>query len=342
MSISLSLLAPNETEPIEVGSAWTCPPEELAEGLVRTGSSSDGSCFFHSLNLAFREFRDANDEEKREFIDHQRRLLASQLDTTEWMTLNQGHFASVQVLQTLRSCIFVLHSVLQYNGPFDEKDDSSAASMLIAWKKEWDPVIKHSAIDIWSRLFPFEYVDLQLLGDWHNSLSQNDLVTIENMREVLLDLSNKRTEEVLHPLLVAGQLREDEAQGITSGVRELWSVIFDHSIFKTLDMLRKRIADVSTWVDMDVVLALAPYLPYDLIFLHAETLEVYFDTVMVSRRQTRPEDEQEVILLLYHPDCHFESLGRVVANPTTKRTKIVRVFSSRDPFILRLRKQKLP
>jgi hypothetical protein len=88
---------------------------------------------------------------------------------------------------------------------------------------------------------------------------------------------------------------------------------------------------------MDTIFAVTPYLPFEIIFLHAEREEVYFDTLSISSQlQKRHEDEKEVVVLLYYPDCHFENIGRIVKSDDGKQ-KIVRLFSSKDDFIVQLR-----
>ena len=315
--------------------------------LIRTGSVADGACFFYSMNLAFRDFREATAEEKKEFIENQRTTLAEELSLEDWMSINDGHFCFLQLLYTIRNAIFILHYLASGKSSSSDKE---------RWIADWGDCVEDDSFEIWTQFFPLQMVDNELFNSWHNQLSQSKKITLELISSSLKELCSQHLDKRLENFG-----KQEEKNSLKEGMYEFWANLVSKCIHKSLFLQKQRIANYSTWADMDTILSISPYLPYHLIFIHAESKEIYFDTTTISGISPKVEqddhdekvdkvdkddkdekddkenekDEKEVVLLLYYPDCHFENVGRIVANEDGKQ-KIIRVFPN-DSFIQKLR-----
>jgi len=314
--------------------------------LIRTGSCNDGSCFFYSLNTAFKEFRDATEEEKKDFIMNQRRTLSEQLLESDWMNVQQGHLAFLQIIFTLRSLFFILHflhkSEMEQQCLVTPKDGKMTEQME-TWKEEWKSLLQEPhAFSLWVTCFPIEYLDQDFLSEWNQQLSPKTTITKEMIFRTLLSLIEQRCQDVFETMEEKGKQTEIDGtmkECMVNGLCDLWKLILEKCIQQTFSQQKKRIETYSTWVDMDTILCILSYLPYQVIFLHADTEQVYFDTSSLSQNHVKDnEEEEEVIVLLYYPDCHFENIGKVVVHENN-RQKIIRLFTSQDSFIQCLRTQ---
>lgn len=351
------------------------PPDEkerfsisFDSNLIRTGSNSDGACFFYSMNLAFRDFREASLEEKKEFIENQRRTLASELTLSDWMSINHGHFCFLQLLYTMRNCIFILNYL--GSGKANPHDKQR-------WIEDWGKFIQEDSFEIWLRFFPVEYVDNELFNNWHNHLSECKVITIESISSSLKTLCGKHMDKLFESSSWKRDLfTEEQKISLKEGIYEFWGKLLSQCISNSLSLQKQRIETYHTWADMDTILSITPYLPYDLIFIHSESKDVYFDTQTISSEMDEPssstpetlldtlpvdlphdlhhdeietnddkanrhkslesESDREVLILLYYPDCHFENVGRIVSNEDGKQ-KIIRVFQNDDEFVRELR-----
>jgi len=336
------------------------PPDEkerfsisFDSNLIRTGSNSDGACFFYSMNLAFRDFREASLEEKKEFIENQRRTLAGELTLGDWMSINHGHFCFLQLLYTMRNCIFVLNYL--GSGKANPHDKQR-------WVADWGAFLEEDSFEIWLRLFPVEIVDNELFNNWHNHLSTSKVITIDSISSSLKELCGKHMDKLFDsPSWKHDLLTDEQKESLKEGMYEFWGKLLSQCISKSLLLQKQRIETYHTWADMDTILSITPYLPYDLIFIHSESKDVYFDTRNISSEtgqngqngrqeqnnispsldgsvedETLDPSEREVVILLYYPDCHFENVGRIVNNEDGKQ-KIIRVFQNDDDFVRELR-----
>jgi hypothetical protein len=312
------------------------PPDEkekfstpLDANLIRTGSLADGACFFYSMNLAFRDFRDASVAEKKDFIENQRKTLADELVMEDWFGINKGHFCFLQILYTLRNCIFVLHYLASGNAKEADKE---------RWMADWGDIVGDDTFDIWVRFFPVQKVDNDLLNKWHNEISNAPVISPELLVTSLRNVCSSHMDEVLEKWK-GDTLTEQEKVSIKNGMYGFWEKLLQRCISKALYLQKLRVGTYNTWADMDTILSTTPYLPYDVIFIHAESKEVYFDTMSMSQKPLPTETEREVVVLLYYPDCHFENIGRIISNEEGKQ-KIIRMFSNKDEFIKKLREKK--
>jgi hypothetical protein len=238
----------------------------------------------------------------------------------------------------------------------------SSSSDKERWIADWGDCVEDDSFEIWTQFFPLHMVDNELFNSWHNQLSQSKKITLELISSSLKELCSRHLDKRLDNFGSKEGLKQEEKNSLKEGMYEFWANLVSKCIHKSLFLQKQRIANYSTWADMDTILSISPYLPYHLIFIHAESKEIYFDTTTISGISSKDEkddkdekdekddkddkenekdekdekdDEKEVVLLLYYPDCHFENVGRIVANEDGKQ-KIIRVFPN-DSFIQKLR-----
>lgn len=330
---------------------------------VRTGTPGDGDCFFHALNVALKGFREMGDAERTAFVSEQRRRLAEEFQRADWIQVQSGQLALLQISQVLRLFLCVLSQGSdcdEWALPAELADEDNPFLEYVAEHQDrWGSVIakwiedSDGLLEIWSMLFPHSDDAEELVANWvqncptdfdtkgngHGDIwklfrkTWQDVVvtaTKERIQSFNDDISVSRDKDVDH-------IDEEMTQVICTAVGDAAKELIELCAQQTFEQMRLRIAECGHWVDVDLVMAMYPYLPYDIIFVRADTQEVFADTASWSSPDETEGSARNVLVMLYFPDSHFENLGQFSSSPNDPRQKLVRVFPPDNEFVRFLR-----
>jgi len=293
--------------------------------LIRTGVEPQGSCFFHSVYSAFRNFRELSAEEKNMYVKKKRKDLADNISVSTWFQIQNGDVAFLQIIEMMRIMVYLIPSFLT---------DPKETSVLTSYN------IDTQVLEVLFNLLDPTQVDGQMLPDWDvecckmekNELSKDILlhrmkskwhqIYQENIQKAI-----QKIEEDLDPGVE--KMCETKKLAVVHKLSELSYFLFDFVVEKALLNFKEDISNYTTWINTFHYLYLVESmnLDADILFIDASTGLPYEGMRYFPLASTATN----YIVLLYFPDYHFESLGE---RTTLRDRKVInRIFPSDHPFI---------
>jgi len=306
--------------------------------LIRTGIETQGSCFFHALYMAFKSFRQLSVEEKKIYVEKQRKHLSQKISLQSWFSIQNGDVAFFQIIEMMRIMIYVIPSLLQ-----DPKECTTLSSIY-----KIDTRILETLFNL---LDPLQ-VDRQVLPHWDVEcckLEKQDVtltkdIFVHRMKSKWHELYQKNIvqaidelEKTLDPTI--DRMTESQRLGVIHKLSDISYFLFDFVVEKAFSAFRQDIANYSTWINTFHYLYLIDSMEIDMnvIFIDATTGLPYEGMRYFSKPFL--QQQENYIVLLYFPDYHFESIGEI-SNPSSSsssgngRKRIIhRIFSKDHPLI---------
>lgn len=273
--------------------------------LVRTGTEMEGSCFFHALSTAFKNFRDLSADEKKIHVQSLRKDLAENITLTSWFQIQNGNVAFLQIIEMMRVMIYVIPSMIC------TQDDDDYFSIHNIDKK---------VLDVLFHLLEPIQVDRDLLPDWDVEcckIEKEDVskdIFLHRMKAKWHDIYQENIQNAIEHIekeLDPCIPKMDETARLTviHKLSDMSYYIFDFVVEKAFQRFQEDIATYTTWINIFHFMYLIDSLDLrvNILFLDAssglpfEGMR-YFDL-------NRLKNNRPYVILLYFPDYHFESLG---------------------------------
>lgn len=131
---------------------------KYSDNIVRTGTISDGSCFFHALFYALSStYRGLNEEERIRLIIKVRKEIAKSITIDKWKTLGNGEIYRLQMASSLRDEIIRLCS--------EHEISSERHSIMNKWdnellpKLDWTKDVEIPLQAMLNQMFPQKILD---------------------------------------------------------------------------------------------------------------------------------------------------------------------------------------
>lgn len=294
--------------------------------LIRTGTkTSTGSCFFYSLFLPFKHFRDMNEEDKITYIQKKRKELSEKIGMEEWFHIQEGNVAFLQIIEKMRSMIHQIPEILK---------NEDCQDMLKFYH------INDITIDLLFTLLDPKVVECDILPEWDICISkQNDKHhLLEDMKKTWHDIYRDKIEisiEELEKKLLPEipKMTYEKKCNVIHKLSQLSFPIFDYVSSQSLLEFKNGISDIHKWLDVFIFTSVSDFIDLDvnILIINYETGKPYEGMKLLYHEKTFDNDYPFVVLL-YFKDVHFESLGKkmIIQN----KTIIQRFFKKNDPFII--------
>lgn len=305
--------------------------------LVRTGAPTDGNCFFHAMNIATKSFRDMGMQERRTWIEDQRRELARRMQRGTWWTTQRGQLALLQMSQMLRLLLCAAADPA-HDLTTEIHEDNSFLRFVVDASAQWLPAVEkwiadHAPLqEIWSILFGAQEQQEELVRRWVDLCGADDLgfdVIQTQWQEVV------RTES-LAAMKGSGDVDRTVRQHVAACLAKAAAGLLALCEQQTFALLQRRVETFGEWTDVDMIMAMHHLLPYDVLFVQRDSRDVFADTGSWHDRDhivtSRP-----VLVLLHFPNAHFENVGKMLPPDGDGKQRLVRVFAPDDPLVLALR-----
>lgn len=313
----MQCLAVNETSPLQL--SWT------NMSLIRTGTPMDGSCFFHSIFNAYRSFRELTLEERTKFIARKRAKLADSITISSWLNIQEGSVALVQIMETMQELI---------------AEVSQLESPKISEKiKEHN--IDTDILKILLMLLSTKYIEKHIMPKWDNECSKiekpfdgesflNRMKSLwyhlhhDNIVKKIDDLEKSRPPP--SPLMTS-EHKLKVIHKLSSLSYEIFDMVYRTAFYK----FKSEIGEYTTWIDIYSFLYILDNMDItaNIILLDAITENIFKGMNMITGSI---DIEKPFIILLYFPDFHFESIGKIIqADDGIKN--VSRIFSADDDII---------
>lgn len=289
--------------------------------LIRTGTNSSGSCFFYSIYIPFQEFRKLTEDNRLEYIKEKRQELADKINNEEWLNIQNGNVAFLQIIETMRIMIHSIPSII--------KDD---------FIQKYN--IDNLAIDILFTLLNPSTVEKEILPQWDTECSQqiNKESFMDQMKnkwfeiyKIKIKKSIDDLEKKIDPHI--NKMSFDQKSKVIDKLSHLTFPIFDFITHKALSNFKNEIADINKWLNIFIFTSVLEYLNLNIniIIIDSETGKPY-EGMKLFYDKKKFDNDNCFVVILYFKDIHFESLGRKIT--TNNKTVIQRLFKKDDPFII--------
>lgn len=292
--------------------------------LLRTGVEPQGSCFFHAVYSAFRQFRNLSPEEKHLYVKAKRKELADNVSVTTWFQIQDGDVAFLQIIEMMRIMVYLIPSFLT---------DPKETSVLMSYN------IDTQVLEVLFNLLDPTQVDYHMLPDWDVECCKMDKdeiskdILLHRMKSKWHQIYQENIQRAIQQIeadldLSVEKMCETKKLAVVHKLSELSYFLFDFVVEKALLNFKEDITNYTTWINTFHYLYLVESMNLDanILFMDASTGLPYDG----MRYFTIPEDSNYIVLL-YFPDYHFESVGETT---TMNRKKVInRIFPSHHPFI---------
>jgi len=307
--------------------------------LVRTGAPTDGNCFFHAMNVASKSFREMSMQERRKWIEDQRRDLARRMQRDTWLATQGGQLALLQMSQVLRLVLCAVADPEQ-DLATEVHEDNSFLRFVVDASSQWLPAVdawtaEHEPLqEIWSILFGTQEQQEELVRRWVDQCGTNELD---------LDVMKTQWQEVVRTESLAAMkgsgdvdrtVRQHVAVCLAKAAAGLLAIVEQ----QTFALLQRRVQTFGEWTDVDMIMSMHHLLPYDVLFVQRDSRDVFADTGSWHGKSDA-DASRPVLLLLHFPNAHFENIGKMLPPDGDGKQRLVRVFAPDDPLVVALRQQ---
>ena len=314
----LDILDCNQTKPYSTN--------VLNTELIRTGTNPSGSCFFYSLYLPFKDFRQLSNEERMTFITNKRRQLSDKINFDEWFAIQNGNIAFLQIIETMRLIIHSIPKLIMENQEYFEKYEINPLAIDILFTLLNPTLIEQEILPQWDIECSKSYQENQeesyleqIKNTWYNIYKSKVKKAIEDLEKKVDDsipkMPNEKKSKVIQKLSL------------------LSYPIFDFVTNKSLAEFKAEIADVKKWLNIFIFSSVIDYLSLkiNIIIIDSETGMPYEGMKLLYKKNTFKNDNPFVVIL-YFKEMHFESLGKKIT--VNNKNVIHRLFKKDDPFII--------
>lgn len=291
---------------------------EVYSGMVRTGTLSEGSCFFHSVMKGLNPFDEEKEEhystmdrsDKLAFMKELRDKISNSI-TLEYYKNNLFNISSLRLSQKLNIFLKIVYHFIEnpqeflkqdkYTGFLTDLINSNLVvfKMLVAVlsKEEFVGIISSSAV----------------------TSSYNIDQYIEKFNTELYNLFIKNVRDI------GAEIEEERLDICKTKIKKFVYSICNSIIDKQYLEYKKELKSTNQWASDYMFGIVADYLNLDIYFINENTKEVMpYDHVSKGNRQS--------VVVGWINGNHFESIG-------ISEEKIKRLFDHDHPFIISLREE---
>lgn len=295
-------------------------PSPLEDGLVRTGTIADGSCFFHSALYAISpEYRTASEKEKKTIVRQLRKKYASNMTPELWERLGQGEVAKVVYSQYTRDIIDTFYQIVENTGEYVEYDEEDPVLSYV-YKK----MFVGRGVSQYKRLFDFiglsdfEGRVLPVVFDKKNET--------KGFPELLSIFKTTARRFLADKILVSRQtMTESELKGLFEALAILATESLTIAYETAFEEYKEDLKNCSTWIDEKAIELTSDLLDRDIYIIDSKT-KLPYNVGGCENYKGRKS-----IVILWLRGGHYEVIGRYMPDKTIKRE-----FESTDPLVKKM------
>ncbi|NDE13533.1 hypothetical protein EBZ80_01205 [bacterium] len=312
----MQFLEPNKTD--------VYPTKVLSTELVRTGTDSSGSCFFYAVMQAFKSFRELDEERREDHIRRAREELAGKIGQEDWFTIQNGTMAFLQIIEMMRRMIHTIPEILEKQEEFLQKYDVNGRAVRILFLLLDPATVEREVLPLW---------DMEC-----SKASREGRSFIEDVREKWFDIYKTKIQKLILDLEKkvdpsVPKMPEEQRQRVIQKLSLLSYPIFEFIVNEAHKAFLQEIRDPNKWLNLFIFLSVQKFmdLKVNVLLLDASTGMPYEGQRLIFKKKDF-ENDLNFVVLLYHKDMHYESLGRRIEE--NGRVMIKRIFRRNDPFII--------
>lgn len=291
-------------------------PIEGKDVLVRTGTVSDGSCFFHAMLHAFsNDYVSMNTNGRAKFVKRLRSSIARKVDKERWESLSNGLIAKIPFQENINEILSDFYRYIERGGSGRTK----------SVRKVIRDIIKDEKNDIESYKLVTEMIPLDkgfeksILPSAYEKCNEGKL---RECKETVVEYSIRYYKKEFKKL--EGQLEPERVNYYVSKLKDFIQSVTDEAENSAYNEYIESLHDTSMEVDSYTIGLISEKFNRDVYFIDARNRMPYRDASENFRKR-------KSIIVMWTGGCHYEIVGRLLSG-----NRIQREFDFRDPLIKRI------
>lgn len=285
-------------------------PIEGKDVLVRTGSISDGSCFFHALLHAYsKDYVSMDQKGKMKLVKKLRASIARKVDKERWKSLSNGFIAKIPFQENVNTILSDFYTYISRGKDVRTKSVRNVIRNLIKEKKDLD-VFK----------LVTEMVSLEEGFEKNILPSACDDSTVSDCKKTLLKSAVKYYIKQFNKL--EGELDKKSIDFYIYKLKELINAVVEEAEQSAYSEYIESLHNSSIDVDTYTIGLISEKFKRDIYFIDSRTRMPYLD---VSKQNIK---KRKAIIVMWTGGCHYEIVGRLLPGNIVERE-----FEYKDPLI---------
>lgn len=307
-------------------------PTDVAGSFIRTGIEPSPSVFLRAISVPLKSYRGLGADNREEWIADQRKQWAHHVSLLDMVFLQGGSFVLQLFMEIAQEQLEILDKSVDTK--IHGKNDLLSILLVLL------PVSV-----ILKEILPMWDMESAMLENENESQSYEPQVFYNHMKSVWYRwffnyivasiLTMEQTSELTEPLMT-----QEERMRVVHKLSETSYELFDGLMDATLRVFQGRVEDphesleASVWMELWPRLAPRLQMPYQVLVLDAETMQI--TALSFPQSVSLPT----VIVLFFPTTEHFESIGELLKNDSTDALSYVSRFFRWDHPCIQYWRQK--
>jgi hypothetical protein len=296
---------------------FTSPLEDSDEVLVRTGTISQGSSFFHAVLHAYsKEYINMNKTERMNYVRKLRASMVGKIDKDSWEELAGGTIAKIGCKELLYKTLKNFDNFLtEKNDKIRGKCTRKIVKMLITNKDELE------VYKVILTLVPIEFLINNILP---KSYKNSESLSLKDTNNCII----KDSVAYLNSLEEMKMVDNDKKEYLSNVFMMLLKVICSETYKESYKNYAESIKDTKEDVDSNSIEFISSRFNREVYFIDGVARLPY--DVVQSEQLSRNNNTKKSIILV-RINNHYEILGRLLPG-----NKVQREFDNKDPLIVKI------
>ena len=306
-----------EIIPMNKTVVFNTPLEDEEELIVRTGTVSDGSCFFHALLHAYsKKYVEMDKKERQNFVRQIRLDIAKHINIKNWQKITDGVISKVPFQEKINKILHNFFTFLSSNNySFSCPDTNKVIKELNCEEDEYNKSLYNIIFELVPVQNGFEKNILP------KSYSLCESKTIDSCIEYIIE----NTLDYLSNVEEFNHIDSEKKEYIINNTSNMLKVILSISKKSCFKNYIKNIENSKEPIDSYTVSVISDYFKRDIYFLDSKN-RIPYNFSAINNVKNRKS-----IVILWVKEYHYEIIGKMHPN-----NKIQREFSHDDPFIQKI------
>ena len=281
--------------------------------LIRTGTLSDGSCFFHSLLTSVSSsYRNSSQLEKQNYNQRLRSQLSERFTENEWVA-----FDGMELLLQEK-----IYTDIEHLWKFPNLCATWIDAKYQKYAMEWIQQIPYSLLDnhILPRAFDIASKQRKYIQSSSEYINYIYTYIINYMRIYMSDhkippdtetLRDLETHDIPHVLFRHPQPYKYKGKYYKNTLKTLMKTLLTRSNQTVFETFKKNISSTNCWADNFYIKYASKILDVNILLVEDTTDSLYKMGYSIRK-------DKKCVILYYIEDAHFESVGLY-----NKKTKVI-------------------
>ena len=299
-------------------------PLEGKDVLVRTGTISEGSCFFHALLHAYsKDYISMNSTGRMKFVKKLRSSIAGRTDKERWETLSNGMIARIPFQENVNTILSDFYRYIK--NPSKEGKTKSVRKVIRSVIDESNEKRDIESYSLITEMLPIdEAFEKNILPSAYEKCNESK---VSECKKTVVRFSVKFYQKEFDKLIAddGDVIGKDKISLYIKKFEKLVREIVQEAEYSAYAEYIENLHDASMEVDSYTIGLISDKFNRDIYFIDSRTRMPYRDASKDNLKRRKS------IIVIWTGGCHYEIVGRLMAG-----NRIQREFDYKDPLIKRL------